>query len=153
MMDNIDWLNVIARIAHVFAAIMAVGGAVFACCVMIPAGQALPEDQRRLLHEKARGHFARIVMISIALLLVSGFFNFIRNELPAHKGQGLYHGLIGVKIILAFAVFFIASALTGRSRAFEKMRRNRVKWLGLNITLGFVIVCISAVLRAIPEVP
>ena len=61
-----------------------------------------------------RARWKKFVHGGIALLILSGAFNYYR-AMPLHKGDGLYHGLIGTKIILALVVFFLASALVGRS--------------------------------------
>ncbi len=53
-----------------------------------------------------------------------------------HKGDGLYHALVGTKILLALGLFFIASALVGRSAAFESMRASRAKWLKVMVSTG-----------------
>lgn len=82
------------------------------------------------------------VHIGIVLFLVSGFYNFIL-QIPKHKGDGLYHALIGTKILLAFAVFFFASALVGRSKSFDGMRKNAKFWQLVIILLAAVIVGIS----------
>ena len=40
---------------------------------------------------------------------------------PKHRDEGgLYHALIGTKILIALAIFFIASALVGRSKSTRK---------------------------------
>ena len=86
------------------------------------------------------------------LQFTTGFYNFIVKEIPDHKGQGLYHGLMGAKIILAMIVFFVGSALVGRSKAFEGLRRKRRRWMRRNVILLLVILALAAVLRAMPEV-
>ena len=65
------------------------------------------------------------------------------RAIPGHRGDGLYHALIGTKILLAFAMFFIASALVGTSKVFESMRKNRVLWLRLIVLLAFSVIVIS----------
>ena len=64
-----------------------------------------------------------------------------------HKGDALYHALVGIKILLALGVFFIASVLVGRSPAFEGMRQNRAKWLKIIVILATVIVGISGFVK------
>ncbi len=150
-MNDINWLDLTFRWLHLVAAIIAVGGAVFARFALLPAMHLVPEDARGQFHEAIRARFSRLIMVSIALLLVTGFYNYLRNEVPAHHGQGLYHGLMGTKILAALAVFFIASALVGRSPAFEPIRAKRKRWLTLNVLLGLTIVAIGAILRAIPD--
>ena len=67
--------------------------------------------------------------------------------MPNHKGDGLYHALVGVKMILALGVFFIASALVGRSKGLAFVREKRVFWLRLLVTVAFVIVGISSFVK------
>src|SRR5262249_3406376 len=77
-----------------------------------------------------------------ALLLLTGFYNYLVVTMPNHKGDSLYHMLIGIKILLALAVFFLASVLVGRAPAFEKLRQHRKTWLGVVILLAALIVVI-----------
>lgn len=151
-MADINWLNVIVRVMHVVGAIIAVGGAIFAIFAVLPAAHVIPEESKKHFHEAIRRRFAMLVMISITLLLVSGFYNYLVNELPAHKGQSAYNAMMGVKILLAFGVFFLASAMTGKSPAFEGMRKKRKRWMTVNVLVAFVIIAIGAVLRAMPDV-
>ena len=88
-------------------------------------------------------------MLAILLLLVSGLINFIRinRTLPADANKMLYHSLFGIKFLLALVVFFLASALSGRSTAFQKLRANSKTWLGVTSTLVVAIILISGVMR------
>lgn len=146
-------LNVLFRWLHVGTAIVVLGGSVFMRFVLMPAAAELPDDQHDALRGRVLGRWKKFVMIGIALFLISGFYNYIRVAIPAHKGDSgkLYHPLIGTKILLAFVVFFLGSALTGRSVAFEGIRKNSQKWLLILILLAFIIVGISGVLKvAVP---
>jgi hypothetical protein len=67
--------------------------------------------------------------------------------MPLHKGDGLYHALIGTKILLALAVMVIASGLVGRSGAFQFMRDGRRTWQGILLVLAVVIVGLSGFLK------
>jgi len=149
---DINWLGVIIRFSHIFGAIIAVGGAIFAAFVVFPAAHVVPEESRAHFNEMIRKGFARLVMIAITLLLVTGFYNYLVVELPLHKGQAIYNATMGVKILLAFAVFFFASALTGKSAAFEGLRKKRKRWLTLNILLALAVVVLGAFLRAVPDI-
>ncbi len=149
-MNSINYLDVLMRWLHIMASIVAGGGVTFALFALLPSFAVVPQEARPALHGEVRRRFARLLMISIAALLVSGFYNYIRLKMPEHKGQSAYHALMGVKILLAFVVFFIGSALTGRSAAFEKMRARPAKWMGLNVFLIAIIVALAGILRAMP---
>jgi len=148
---EIDPVTILVRWLHIAAAIVAAGGAIFARFVAAPALESLPADLRSSMHEEMRKRFVGLVMASIAVLLLTGFYNYLRQEMPAHRGQGGYHGLMGAKILLAMGVFFLASALVGRSPALEWVRAKRKLYLGINVLLAMMVVALGAVLRAIPD--
>ena len=141
-----EYLSVLSRIAHVATAIVLVGGTVFMRFVLMPAAKELPEAEHDQLRQRLMARWKRVVHGGIALLLLSGLFNYMQ-QIPKHKGDGLYHALLGTKMLLALVVFFIASALVGRSAAFEKMRQNRAKWMGLIVLLSALIVGVSGFVK------
>ncbi len=145
-------LALIFRWLHILAAITAVGGTIYARVALVPAMQTLPEGHRKSLQEALRGRWAKAVMLSILFLLVSGAYNFVSviKQLPDDV-KPLYHGLFGFKFLLAFVIFFFASALVGRSAAFERMRQNAKFYLTLNMLLAILLVCVSGVLRTVRD--
>jgi uncharacterized membrane protein len=150
-MDDLTPLNVLSRWIHVGTAIVVLGGSVFMRFVLMPAAAQLPDAEHDALRQRVMGRWKKFVMTGIALFLISGFYNYIVVAIPQHKGDKLYHPLIGTKILLAFAVFFLASALTGRSAAFEGIRKHNKKWLLITIILAAIVVAISGVLKiAVP---
>ncbi len=151
---QLDWAAIVSRWAHILAAITAVGGTIFMRTALLPAVSVLPEAERKALHDGVRSRWVKFVMLAILFLLVSGIYNIIMKEKQlktvADGAKGLYHMLFGIKFLLAFVIFFLASAVTGRSPAFAKIRENARFWLTLNMILAILVVCISGVLRAIP---
>ena len=135
-------LAVLSRWIHVGTAIVLVGGTSFMKFVLGPVLQGQSPE----LVQAIRNRWKKFVHGGIALLLLSGFFNYIRS-MPMHKGDGLYHGLIGTKIILAFVVFFFASALVGRSAGTQKFRDNSGKWTAVVLLLSSLIIAISGVVK------
>lgn len=127
-MDVQPILDIISRIVHVSTAIVLVGGASFVLFVLIPSASILRESEERSLRKQINGRWKRFVQIGVTLFLVTGFYNFIR-ALPSHHGDSVYHALLGTKILLAFALFFISAALVGRSTRLEFIRKKRVVWL------------------------
>ena len=140
------FLDVLSRFAHVGTAITMVGGTMFLLFVLLPSSMKIEEPSRASLGLAVLGRWKRFVHFGILLLLASGIYNYVR-AIPGHKGDGLYHGMVGTKMILALVVFFIASVLVGRSPKFEGMRNNRAKWLKVVVLLACVIVAISAFLK------
>ncbi len=150
-MDLAWYVIVLFRWMHLLAAITAVGGTFFMRWALLPAAAELSPSEQQKLHAGVRARWAIPVHASIGFLLLSGFYTFIFRSLPLHKGDGLYHALFGIKFLLALAIFFIATMLVGRSTASERFRQNRRMWLSLNVGLAITVVCISGVMRFLPE--
>lgn len=146
LMDII--LPLISRWAHVGTAILLVGGTAFFRLAVIPALEGENSD----LLAKIRGNWKKFVHIGILVFLVSGFYNYIAVGIPQHKGDGLYHALIGTKMLLAMYVFFLASVLVGSKPSSQKFRNDAKKWTGVMLLVAAVIVGISgfAKVRGVP---
>lgn len=141
-------LLLVFRWAHILAAVIAVGGTIFIRFVLMPSAQAaLSPEQHAALRARIMERWKRWVMACIALLLVSGLYNFVVISLPKAKAAPAYHPLFGVKVLAALGIFFIASALTGRVKAFERLRANPRRWMTLNALLGLLVILISGVLK------
>ena len=149
-MDTTQIIELLSRWVHVGAAIVLLGGSVFMRFVLMPAAKSLPEGEHDQLRQRILARWKRIVMIGIGLLLLTGFYNYIgvdRERLPR------YHMLMGIKILLALGVFFLASALTGRSAGLAAIRQNSGRWLTVLIVLAAATVAIAGYLKvALPPV-
>ena len=142
-MDGSEFiLAVVSRWVHVGTAIVLVGGTSFMKLVLSPSLHGHSPE----LMTAIRRRWKRFVHGGIGLFILTGFFNYVR-AMPEHKGDSLYHALMGTKIILAFAVFFIASALVGRSVGTQKFRDKSGSWMAVVLLLMAVIVGISGVLK------
>lgn len=139
-------IDVLARWVHVGTVVALVGGTAFVRFVLLPAAEQLDDSARATLHEAVTARWKRFVHAGIVLILLSGLYNYARGA-AVHQGDSLYHALIGTKILLALGVFFLASALVGRSAAFETLRRNRRLWLGVVVALAAVIIAISGFVK------
>lgn len=145
-MDSMTVLDVVSRWGHVGMAIIMLGGSFFMRFVLLPSAEQLPDAEHAKLREQVMGRWRKILHAGIGLLILTGFLNFAR-QLTSHQGDGLYHALMGIKILLAFGVFFLASALAGKSSAFENLRRNRKRWLLVTVVLAFCVVAIGGYLK------
>ena len=146
-------VSLLSRWTHIGTAIVLVGGTVFLRFVLTPAAAQLADDQHAKLKELVMGTWKKFVHAGIGLFLLSGFYNYIAVQAPKHKGDPLYHGLMGGKILIALAIFFIASALVGRSKSFEGMRKTAKFWQLLLVLLSFIIVGISGYLKVRGTLP
>ena len=145
------WIAVVSRWIHILTAIVLVGGSIFLRFVLGPAAAQPPDDAHAKLKELVLGIWKKFVHGGIALFLLSGFYNYLVVMAPAHKGDKLYHALMGTKILLALGIFLIASGLVGRSKAFAGMRAKAKLWQGVMILLAVLVIGISGFLKVRPN--
>ena len=146
-----ECLGLVLRWLHILAAITAAGGAIFMRCVLLSAVKTLNDETRHAFHEKIRSRWSKIVNGAIAVLLITGLINFFLVlqlfKADDAKIPPLYNALFGIKFLLAMGIFFLASALAGRSAAFDKIRANAKLWMSVNVLLIVIVVCLSGVMR------
>jgi uncharacterized membrane protein len=142
-----ELLVLIFRWLHIGTAIVVVGGTAFKLFVLIPAAKEIADDERQKLRAAVMKRWKWFVHLGVGLFLISGFFNYLWVQAPLHKGDKVYHMLMGMKILLALGVFALAEIMVGRSKLAEKMRQNAPKFLAINLTLAVVIVLMSGYLR------
>lgn len=151
-------LSLVLRWGHVLAAIVAVGGLFFSRFGLLPALDDLDDATRDRVHEGIRRSWLKWVIGAITLLLLTGLANYLlmisRVNAEAWGGNGRtwmrfhgYHAFMGVKILFAFALFYLASALVGRGEGTQWARDDRKKWLTLAVGLGLAVVILSGYLR------
>lgn len=149
-MENLNFVLLISRWFHIGAAIVAIGGAVFSRFALHPgAVDVLDEQQRQRLRNAVSMRWARLVHACIALLLITGALNFWILALRPGIEPMPYHALFGFKFLMALAVFFLATAVVGKSPGFANMRANARRWLGVIVVLGALIVLLSGVLNQV----
>lgn len=140
------------RWMHIFCAIGLVGGTFFWRFALAPALAGIEESQRKQIQDAIRPKWARIVMITSAALLISGLWNAVSNIKAYEFDGGLYHAFVGVKLLLALAIMFIAAKLSGRSESAGQFRENQMFWLTINALLATVLVCSAGVMKVTPRV-
>jgi predicted permease len=59
----------------------------------------------------------------------------------------LYNGLLGIKILLGFAIFYLASVLSGRSEKAKAFREREIHWLNILCILMIVTVMIASYMK------
>lgn len=143
-------LTLVMRWTHIFSAIILLGGSVFLRFVLLPAAaQTLDQETLGRLRPAMTARWKKIVMVLMVLFLVSGFYTYIAVGVPAHRGDGTYHMLFGIKFLLAMLIFLLASLITGRTSLAQKLQANNKMWLVVSILLGVAVVCIAGVMKMI----
>ncbi|MFP6575716.1 MAG: DUF2269 family protein [Pirellulaceae bacterium] len=148
-----DYLNLAMRWLHIIPAIALVGGTIFMRFAVVPACEQLDDEQREKVQESVRRGWSRLLMPSILFLLISGFVNTANISMTYDFPGGYYMPLLAIKLVLAIAIFYIASLLAGRSEAASKFRQNQRTWLNINILLAVLLICIAGAMRLADREP
>jgi uncharacterized membrane protein len=141
IMDATSLIPVLSRFIHVSTAVVLVGGITAIRYVVAPVLANHPEQM-----EAIRQRWKKFVHGGIGLFLLSGGYNYLAARAD-HSGDGAYHGMVGFKMVLALVVFFLASALVGRSAGTQKYRDNAARWKTVIILLAFCIIGISSFVK------
>ena len=144
-MDTAFLVSVLSRWTHVGSAIVLIGGTAFIRLVLVPVLSNHPPE----IMDQIRARWKKFVHIGILLFLLSGVYNYM-TLIGKHKGDSLYHALVGTKMLLALVVFFIGSALVGRSSGTQRIRDQAAKWMALMLLLSAIIVGISGFVKVRP---
>ena len=146
-----DLLGYGLRILHIIAAVVLGGGIAYQRLVVLPSLKAAGKDPAEFL-ANARRRWSPLVGVCALVLIAGGLFNFILTN-RAFELPKLYHPLFGVKFLLALAVIFIASVLSGRTSLADRFRAKAQFWLSLNLGLVIAIVLLASAMRTLPKPP
>jgi uncharacterized membrane protein len=145
-------LDLILRWLHIFSAIVLVGGAFYMRCVLWPALTEQGAETRQRLLAAARPRWSRIVMITSALLLLSGLFNAVRIIMDYQlSGPVRYDILVALKLLLAVVAMGLAAVLSGRSALAERCRQILAFWLNLQLLLAVLLVGLAGYMKMVPR--
>lgn len=150
-MPQID-ISLVLRWFHIFAGMTAVGGLVYLRFVLLPTLAGFDASQRAKLEDGLRQRWSKVVAAAIGVLLISGLANFMIT-VKFYEVPKWYHSIWGTKFLLAMVMFFLSSALSGRSAMATKMRANATMWLNINLVLAVIIVCLSGMLKTAVKTP
>lgn len=159
---TMDPVTLLLRWGHVLAAIVAMGGIVFARFALVPALAEVDEATRDRIHDSIRRRWLPWVIGAISVLLASGLANFLLfiSRVKAEEWAGgawmrmtNYHALFGAKFLLALAAFYFASALAGRGAGTQWVRNDRAKWLSVTLGLMLGVVLLSGWMRQLHTGP
>ncbi len=134
-----NWADLAVKWVHLVSIITALGLTLFQYLVLLPVlrrVQGVPEELVKTLQRRA----GMVIGIAWVLIWVTGIYNLV-VIVPTVKPN--YHMVLGAKILLVLVLFFISTALSHPSLAFEGIQRNRARWVALAAWLGIVIVVLS----------
>jgi putative copper export protein len=145
-------IDLTLRWLHIFSAVLLAGGLLFMKLVLVPALTRFPDSTIQEMRESVRSHWARWVMITSTLLLVTGLVNAVRT-IQANQLSGVYHGLVLVKLVGGMAIFWLAATLSGKSDTARRFRQRDSYWLGIASILILVVIGAAGYMRSVPRQP
>ncbi len=125
---------VIIKFLHVASAGIVMGGVAFALWALMPSMGGIDPEAAEKLMGGVIPRFGRMIWIVIALLVLTGIWMLVVVT-GAGVPRPLYHSILGIKVILALGIFFIAFGVLAPVKALESMRQNRKRWMVINIHL------------------
>ncbi|MEJ2686185.1 MAG: CopD family protein [Gammaproteobacteria bacterium] len=146
--------HAIALALHVLSAVIWVGGMFFAYMALRPAAaQLLDPPQRLPLWSATFGRFFPWVWIAVVLLLVTGYwmmFSVFGGMGTAPMYVQIMQGLGIIMMLIYFHVFFAPYRRLNQAVAAQDFKEGgrRLgqirKLIGLNLTIGLIVVAIAA---------
>lgn len=146
-------LDLAFRWIHILSAIALVGGTYFLRFSLAPSlAKKSPEEASSLL-PLWRPSWAKVVMATSGLLLISGLFNAVRNIIRYEFPDSPYHAFVAVKLLLALVIFWLSAVLSGRSAMAEKFRAKFIFWLNISVILSTLVVMLGSYMKMAERVP
>jgi uncharacterized membrane protein len=155
MSDPLFPVLLILRYMHILGAIALMGGTIFMRFALRPAVGKLQPEVKATLHDEVRRRWSKVVMLATLLLLISGIANLGLAVHYVYKpvfGMS-YHMIVGIKLLLALPIFFIAAVMMGRSDLAKRFQANANMWMNVNLTLALLMVLIGGMLKFVLRQP
>jgi len=161
------------RFLHITSAICAIGAPFFIRFALQPsATKTLDDATHQQLRQAVNARWKHFVYLFITLFILTGLYSFfVETRLPNGPGgapgslitarwkdfgpedQRTYQMLFGIKVLCAFVIFFLASALTGRAAAFAPLRTHARITLTLLLLLAALVVICASLMHFLPLHP
>ncbi|MCL6473495.1 MAG: hypothetical protein K6U75_00380 [Firmicutes bacterium] len=135
-----DWGDLLVKWVHVLSIVTVVGFTLFQYLVLQPIlrrSEGVSDDLVKAVQRRS----GIVIGVAWVLIWVTGIYNLV-VVIPTVKPN--YHMVLGAKILLVLVLFFISTALSHPSLAFEGIQRNRARWVAFAAWLGILIVVLSA---------
>ncbi len=156
------------RFLHITCAIGAIGAPFFVRFALLPsASKTLDDATHDKLRDAINTRWKHIVYLLITIFILTGSYQFfVETRIPDGTPNGtlltarwkdfdehnkqLYHMIFGIKVLCAFIIFFLASALAGRSAMFAPIRKNARTSITLLLLLAALVIVCSTLLHFLP---
>jgi uncharacterized membrane protein len=134
-------MTILMQWIHLMAAVTCIGGLAFLLLILMPSLGVLNPEQRLTLSQAMANRLRWVSWSAIALLLVSGLYNV--RQYYWELAWGRSWAFVTLKIILSLVLFGIVLRLTIPAKVSDR----RQTWLIVALSLGAVVILISAYLR------
>jgi hypothetical protein len=148
--DSMYWTMLVSRILHIVGAIILAGGLFYIRFVVSPVSSPAGTQPPDQFFGGRRAIWAKWVGIATALLLFTGFWNYMQFSKTYDLAKP-YHMILGIKILAAIAVFLLAALLAGRTNAANSIRQKWGLWINVCLFLALLTVVIGSLLRSFPH--
>ena len=125
---------VVAKFLHVVSAAIALGGIAVILWALLPSLGGMDAEAAAAVSDQVARRFGAMVWVVIVLLLVTGIYMLVLVTTSGVPSRS-YHAIVGIKILLALAVFGISLGITLPMKGLESRRKNRRRWMIINIHL------------------
>ncbi len=139
-------LVLLARWIHISAAAIVVGGVFYQRIVLQRGLSRMDHATRDQAMRDCRRAFKHVVHACIALLLLSGVYNSVRLFAQYRANPAILHGLWGLHLLLAGAVFGLSLWMLSGA---EHPRR---RWITINLALLLMVIAAASSLKTLREV-
>ena len=115
-MSNVDW-GVVARIVHVLAIVVWIGGVSFVTTIILPAMRKEQPQQWLQEFDAVERRFAPQARITVLLVLLSGLYMLYRYDLWDHFADARYwwmHLMVAVWLLFAALLFVLEPLVVHR---------------------------------------
>lgn len=141
-MDNAV-LQIAMRYLHITAAIIAVGGLTFMSVALLPSLRLVEDTLRGSILQMVQQRFGKVVWASVAVLVITGVFNWVSLN-SVYKAMGpIGNALIGTKVLIAFILFGV---IWMQGAGFGKDKSPKF-WLMIKLHLAAAVILLASILR------
>lgn len=140
-------VHLIFRFLHIASVILFLGSVFYARQVLVPVLNVIPDSIRMPSGAGAQFRFRAILWILLAIIVLSGLYNFLTYSGPKHTTA--YQIWFGIKMLLV-AHILASAILWGTSPYGDVAVAGKGKHRLASITIsGLIVVAISAYLRSL----
>lgn len=150
-MDVVDAIRVAVRLGHALAAALWVGGGLFYLVALNPAIADMQTFRERpVLLSRVSRHFRDTVRLAVASFIFTGAVLTFDRLAQAVLSTG-YVVVLGIKIALSLAMFWMAGRLSSEASVGWRLGRLAVDGPTLVLTLGITVYLLAIVLKVMFE--